>query len=188
MPEDEVVGLLQQMLTQMDSQQQALVRLTEVLDRYLKDPVKVDVVANAPKVSLTDHNKVGIDPDSNHVLVDNFPEMRDRNAPGVEAFQQQVSANSGLGNDAETAINVPPGKRLVIEYVSVLDSNGRVYLRTVAGGINGKYPIAGSQVVRIYADPGPLAVLRVEKTPSSGLGGGPPAQATVVVSGHLVKL
>src|SRR6185369_5919674 len=150
MPEDEVVGVLQQMLTQMDSQQQALVRLTEVLDKYLKDPVKVDVVANAPKINVADNNKIGIDPQSNHVLVDNFPEMRDRNAPGVEAVQIPLSANTGsFGNDAEAAFTVRAGKRLVIDYISVSEITGTAYLRTVANGVTAKHPLAGSQMVRI---------------------------------------
>jgi len=187
MPEDDVVSVLQQMLTQMDSQQEALGRLTEVLDKYLKDPVRVDVVANAPKINIADNNKIGIDPQSNHVLVDNFPEMRDRNAPGVEVFQKELSASTGLGNDAEAPITVPAGKRLVIEYISVAAiTNAKVYLRTVGGGQNVRHPIAESQLVRLYADPGVSAFLRVERI-NTGLSGGG-AGATIVVSGHFVKL
>jgi hypothetical protein len=185
MAEEDVVQLLQQVLVQMEAQQQALVGLTEVLDRYLKEPVRVDVVANAPKVSLTEDNSVGINPPNNHVVVDNFPEIRDRNAPGVESFQRVIDVRTN-GGEAETPVNVPGGKRLVIEFVSTLShENANVFLRTVANGVSAKHAILGSAIVRIYADPGTSVFLRVERT---GGGFSSAASASITVSGHLVNV
>lgn len=183
MAEEDVVELLRQMLTQMEAQQQALVRLTEVLDQYLKNPVRVDVVANAPKVSLADDAAVGIKPPNNHVVVDSLPDIRDKRAPGIEVFQRDVEVKtSGFPqpSEAETPIGVPAGKRLVIEYIAVMQAVGAVYLRTIAGGVGVKHPIVTGQT-RIYADPGASLFLRVEK-------GGGGAIARVVISGHLIAL
>lgn len=187
MSEEKIINTLHLLLTQMEAQQQALVKLTEVLDKYLKDPVRVDVVANAPKVSLTENNSVGINPQNNHVVVDNFPppEIRDRNAPGVEVFQRQIDVSTN-GNDAEKPVNSPDGRRLVIEYVSLLSQqNATIFLRTVANGVSVKHAALG--LVRIYADPGTSVFLRVERAGGSGFPPSP-VSASVAVSGHLVQV
>ena len=58
MAQDETVGLLQRVLMQMEAQQQALVSLTAVLDKYLSVPLKVDAI-NSP-ISLKDGSAIGI--------------------------------------------------------------------------------------------------------------------------------
>jgi hypothetical protein len=172
----------------MESQQQALVELTEVLDRYLKDPVRVDVVANAPKVSLAENNSVGINPQNNHVVVDNLLEIRDQNAPGVEPFQRVIDVRT-TGSDAETPVSVPGGKRLVVEFVTTLISqNANVFLRTVANGVSAKHAILGSGLVRIYADPGTSIFLAVAKVGGGSGFSSSEAIASVAVSGHLVNV
>jgi hypothetical protein len=184
MADEDVLELLRLMLMQMEAQQQALVKLTEVLDHYLKDPVRVDVVANAPKITLTENNNVGIHPQHNHVVVDNFRDIRDRNAPGVEPFQRLLeAASTGFpATPGETAINVPGGKRIVIEFITIVSKTGDVFLRTIAGGNTVKHPLIGGPV-RIYGDSGSSVFLRAEPG-STGLAG---ANAKVIVSGHLVN-
>jgi hypothetical protein len=56
MADEKVVELLQQMVMQMEGQQQALVSLTAVLDKYLSVPVKVD--ANNSAVSFSEGSAV----------------------------------------------------------------------------------------------------------------------------------
>jgi hypothetical protein len=58
MAEEKVVELLQQMLLQMEVQQQELVGLTTVLDKYLTVPVKVD--ANNSPVSFSAGSAVSV--------------------------------------------------------------------------------------------------------------------------------
>jgi hypothetical protein len=58
MADEKVIELLQQMLMQMEAQQQAVVRLTAALDKYLGDPVKID--ANKSPVSFTEGSAVSV--------------------------------------------------------------------------------------------------------------------------------
>jgi hypothetical protein len=117
---------------------------------------------------------------------------RDQDNPAQQPFQFLAQPDTrGTGtNRAETDINVPAGKRLVIEYVSagIAAGNGSVSVETTAGGsqaawyfIDQAAPVftRGFFPTRIYADPGSTVSVTVF---------GANTQADVELSGHYVNI
>jgi hypothetical protein len=117
---------------------------------------------------------------------------RDQDNPAQQPFQLLAQPDTrGTGsNQQATFVNVPAGKRLVIEYVSaaIAAGSGRVTLETTAGGTLAAWyflpqPVGpGTRVflpTRIYADPGSLALVIVD---------GANTQADVELSGHFVNV
>ncbi|HZD17640.1 MAG TPA: hypothetical protein VE669_05815, partial [Actinomycetota bacterium] len=109
----------------------------------------------------------------------------EQNNPAFTAFQVELFPKSGFCQTAD----VPPGQRLVIEYVSArieTPSDRQLTLSTTAGGVSAQHwvPLSdpyvtisnAAQAVRLYADP----ETQVEVC-STGLG-------QVTLSGHLVPI
>jgi hypothetical protein len=129
--------------------------------------------------------------------------VQDVDQPARSPFQKKVRIDLPAGQCCENGfVDVPAGKRLVIEYASALGlgSPGEAFNFEVGTILNGHLafdenhllPVAqqqedgtsvAGQVVRIYADPGPSRVML--RASRSGAGA---AVAFMTVSGHLVSL
>lgn len=141
---------------------------------------------------------------SKPVLVVNDPgspvPIRDTENPAHSAFQIQSSGSLPVGSTSHTLLfPVPPGKRLVIETVSVsaqlpLGQRAHGSLITSVGGEVGTYLVTmvpdlastfpehhiGTPALRLYADP-PNVHCSVFRDSSVGLGG-----LNCAISGYLV--
>jgi hypothetical protein len=77
---------------------------------------------------------------------------------------------------------VPLGKRLIIEYITVMKSGAvsSIAINAIAGHSAGSFPLAASQLVRIYADPNTEITISPTCTNPCTLQG-----TTVSLSGYL---
>ncbi|HTT36356.1 MAG TPA: hypothetical protein VMH32_01655 [Burkholderiales bacterium] len=129
--------------------------------------------------------------------------IRNADNPAFQPFQ--ATGTGTISNSAlVTLTTVPANKRLVIEYVSfsasvptdqrvmgtvstALASGAASFVVSVApqGSDGFKDYFAGSQVVRIYADPGTDVVAECDRVPPLGTGAG---SCTFAISGYFVDI
>jgi hypothetical protein len=130
-----------------------------------------------------------------------FTPVRDVTNPALQPFAHLFFLNFSASDDSDS-ITVPPGKRLVIETVSVrgflstgLKADFKLQATTSFANVSYVFPttsvgnflsrdrLESTQSVHIYADPGTLVSVSAQKNSSGGS-----AVAEYSISGHLVDL
>jgi hypothetical protein len=152
-------------------------------------------VVNTPDVNVVNTPNVNV---ANSTL-----SVRDAAHPAYQPFQAQAQFAIPTGDSAITFViaTVPAGKRLVIEYATVLAEAGAgtlgARIQTTADGnfaahhlvLAGQGPLFGvpaftaSQTMRVYADPNTAVTGIVNRSETTGTAGG-----QVSISGHLVDI
>lgn len=152
-------------------------------------------IANTPAVSLATGASVAVNnPASNAVFVRSVDDRL------RQIFQTQITVNLTPGSFGDhLAIQIPAGKRLVIEHVSVAGiDNGEEHLRyeitTQANTVQATHRLVSyqqgipnfyyaSQEMRVYGDPSSLVIFGVNRPYGIGT-----ASATMTVSGYFVDV
>jgi hypothetical protein len=95
---------------------------------------------------------------------------------------EPINLSSNIININQPIHTVPPGKRLIIEYASVTknDTVSSITINALAGRQWGRFPLAASQLVKIYADPNTQIVISTTCATPCNLRG-----ITVNLSGYL---
>src|SRR5262249_10072552 len=112
-------------------------------------PTNVNVV-NEPNVHVTNTPTVNL-AQGTTVQIGNLAS----NPIPIRSVIVPINRSITIGQGEQPILAVPPGKRFIIEYASGKTERDTpsVSIKAIAGGQVGSFPIAGSQVVRIYADP-----------------------------------
>ena len=135
--------------------------------------------------------------------------VKDQDNPARQPFQWQNSGTIAAGSDrVDFTIQVPAGKRLVIEQLSgaasVNNSVGtvpRFLIASFSGGIASGYApgayvgndgmsprVYASQQLRMYADPGTNVSVEVQRSSDNVGGYSGTVSFTVSVTGYLVNI
>lgn len=123
MAQDELAVLLRQVLSQMEAQQQALVNLTAVLDRYLAVPVKVD--ANNSPVSFKEGSAVSVNNKPTVIAEQSKTWSVDlHHTPPVKSERQPWEVTLLIGPDVNSASASPALLNGFIDKCSTLGSQG----------------------------------------------------------------
>jgi hypothetical protein len=149
------------------------------------------------------------------IQVGNIVPTRLVDEPARQPFQRQVDLMFSINQpEAEVSLEVPQGRRLVIEYVSAdataatAITAGGIFpfpllsLRTMVDGVSVNYPLVLpvnfgqevrlGQLMRVYADPGRSVFFRANSkyavSPMPPLSPPPVQRFTFGISGYLVNL
>ncbi len=161
------------------------------------NPITSVQVSNSAPIPVTATNALAV---SGEVTVANTVPVRVVGREASQPFQRQFTLDWQDGQDLATGTyQVPPGKRLVIDYASLfafLQPGGQsmtVRIVTTVNGSDGFNTLAlqrqadygvlpqfgAAHLVRIYADPGSTVRVSVGRTPFTST-----ASCTVTLSGH----
>jgi len=129
-------------------------------------------IANQPTVQLAQGATVQVGNLASTLLT-----IRNRNIA--------INRTLNIAQGNQTIFAVPPGKRFIIEYASSTTRRDTpsVSIIATAGNQAVSFPIGGSQVVKIYADPNTVIVISAPCVNPCVIFG-----ATVSISGHLEDL
>jgi hypothetical protein len=148
---------------------------------------------------------VGASPPSNVNVLNTPLPVHEVANPASQPFQAYVSFSIASGSTSSGPIVllgvVPPGKRLVIEYVTMLGESGSgkmaAWISTTVAGVSAQHYLvlteqgplygvpafAASQPMRVYADPGTEVTGFVIRSDTTGT-----ADGNISVSGYLVDV